>query len=294
MEKVSRKYYEKYILNIALLIGSIGVLLLAVSSGFESHSNKLVSGLFEQIGSMSSSHELDNDVIPESLKKQAQALVDNKYSGIQSIGMKFNTIGQSNLEGHYLYSYPSIIEVNEFGILKYGSYDQKSITYTGGQGLTARIRDTNRQINVDIAQLKFTQTYDITTKSLLAGYWLLFTIWGVMNIVRNNDFHVKWVVLLSLFNVFGYWLYTERRTRIKTVVVSSGLYLLGAWIAYNGIQILLTRTRGTVFMYKLGIPIELTDFHVYLYGSLFLAVGVVLFFAPTTLKPILKNILSSN
>ncbi|WP_289136343.1 hypothetical protein [uncultured Brevibacillus sp.] len=63
------------------------------------------------------------------------------------------------------------------------------------------------------------------------------------------------------------------------------LQILGVFIAFQGIQVLLTETRGNgVAIYKIGFIIPLNDQSILLYGLSFCLFGLLLIVTPVIAK----------
>ncbi|WP_248928364.1 hypothetical protein [Paenibacillus hamazuiensis] len=78
-----------------------------------------------------------------------------------------------------------------------------------------------------------------------------------------------------------------QRTHLSAALITR---LIGLYIILQGVQILLTRARGeNVGIYKLGIFIPVTDLHILLYGSGFVAAGAILTFLIPQVLPKLSG-----
>ena len=73
------------------------------------------------------------------------------------------------------------------------------------------ISDDNWEIKMGIKRFN-----DFVFISLFAGiavYWTLFTIWAIINAYHHRRLNVGWIIVFSLLNVVGYFLYQSIRKR---------------------------------------------------------------------------------
>ncbi|NHN29315.1 hypothetical protein [Paenibacillus agricola] len=68
------------------------------------------------------------------------------------------------------------------------------------------------------------------------------------------------------------------------------LQALGVFIVFKGTMVLLSEVRGVdVTIYELGILIPANDRGVYTFGTVFVAMGLLLLFLPELIKKFTKN-----
>lgn len=276
-----RKTFAKWLLKIALLFGVFGLLwLIPFYAWNEYYSEIAIREFFQEVGQKAKAGEI-KDTVPSDLKESVIHMVDHHTGGVKAVGIKFKRIDQTDQDIRYELIYPPSAPLDHYGLLNGKKIFEGIFTYDMSKGLGARIQQSDREINVDVIQWRFSPTYFLIGISLLFGYWILFATWASMNVYYNRNGNLKWVLLFVLLNALGYWMYLERnkllRNRQSIKWLRILIQILSVYIVYTGVSVFFIQARGDVLIKKLGVMIPLNDHDIMVHGTVFILIGFVLF-----------------
>lgn len=274
---VIRRTIAKWLFRIALIMGIAGVLVLfSYRLWNENFSYNLRHSVTDQISQQILQHGTGSDLTKEAISK----IIDENTSGISAVGYKTYPVGESNLANRgYDFLYPSSVPLDQYGEFEVRD-TQSGFIYESRFPSLKRLQETNEELIIDVRQWQFTETFYFTGIGLLFGYWMLFTVWAITNLLYNRKGSKTWMVIICLFNFVGYWLYLDQikaadRRRSYTWI-RIFVCLFGAYVVSKGIKLLTYKDRGVnVSIKEIGIYVPLNTHSLMVYGSSFTVVGLL-------------------
>ncbi|WP_028559120.1 hypothetical protein [Paenibacillus pinihumi] len=268
--KYIKKNLAKWLLVLASIIGIISVLFISSYVVWNNHlSKKIISLEFREMYYPSKQTKIEDNKIKE--------IVDNQNGGITAVSYKItplNNVSNSKIS----YKYPLNVSMDSEGNIQGRTVGERLFIYDSRIDISTRIQETNEELDVTILQLKFTPTFLNLGILLFFLYWILFSIWAIINMNYKRNVNKKWVLLILIFNFLGYWVYkdfTESISKKYSVLfIRLLLSLIGLYILFKGIRIVVNPDRGTnVFLYEFGFQIPAQTNALIIYGLAFSIVG---------------------
>ncbi|KQO08474.1 permease prefix domain 1-containing protein [Paenibacillus sp. Leaf72] len=276
---VIRRTRASRFLALIVILGVLGsAILLLYSMWNDNISQNKVNQVFDEVKIFANS---DKEMSEELL---ADILTNN--ASISAIGFKRVPAGKASLEYPYEYIYPASTPIDSYG--EFANSSPNGIWFTNNYkySLQAQGKNSHADIAVDVMLWKFSDKFYLVGCGLLILYWLLFIVWATTNLyVNHTQKKWKWLVIFTLFNVIGYWLYIDEiksaQLRRSWLYIKMIACLAGLYIGYRGIKLMLLQTRSeNMVINELGIDVPLNTQSLVIYGAAFVLAGIFLVLIP--------------
>ncbi|MGG4147511.1 permease prefix domain 1-containing protein [Paenibacillus algorifonticola] len=276
---VIRRTRARRFLALIVILGVLGsAILLLYSIWNDNISQNKVNQVFDEFKIYANSDkEMSEELLAGILKNNAS---------ISAIGFKRVPAGKASLEYPYEYVYPASTPIDSYGEFENPSPNGIWFTNNYKYSLQSQGKNDHADIAVDVMLWKFPFKFYLMGRGLLILYWLLFIVWATTNLyVNHTQKKWKWIIIFTLFNVIGYWLYIDEiksaQLRRSWLYIKMIACIVGLYIGYRGIKLMLLPTRSeNMVINELGIDVPLNTQSLVIYGAAFVLAGIFLVFIP--------------
>lgn len=202
MRKVKKHRYTLII--ITLLLGLVGLISLLLLSWANNRIDRVQNDINNIVKSTMGN---DQSPITDNMDKKIKKYVDENRN-IKGIRLKIRT-GQypPSKDEKIVYSYPYSID---FDKLMVKNNEKQFFMQVYDLSSTINISNSNKSIFLEalFMSVKINYLSILSTLSLITivAYWILFTIWSALRILKNKD-SVVWILLVFVSNLLGFLLY---------------------------------------------------------------------------------------
>ncbi|WP_338553045.1 permease prefix domain 1-containing protein [Paenibacillus sp. KS-LC4] len=275
---VIRRTRARRFLALIVILGVLGsAILLLYSVWNDNISQDKLNQVFDVAKTYANNDEMSEELLVD--------ILENNTS-ISAIGFKRVPAGKSSLEYPYEYIYPANTPINSYGEFKTPTPNGVWLIKNYKYSLLAQSTDRTVTFAIDVMQWKYPYQFYFLGRVLLIIYWLLFIVWATTNLYVNHTRNKwKWIVIFTLFNVIGYWLYIDEiksaQLRRSWLYIKMIACLAGLYIGYRGINLMLLPTKsGDMDIIVFGMDIPLNTQSLIIYGAVFVLAGIFLVLTP--------------
>jgi hypothetical protein len=186
----AQKTFAKWVLYTAITLLLISTLIFSIVMPIDKsildQSNQVASQILNNLG--------DNEGIPTQLETDIQEIVQNsgRITGISIYDHeKLFSFTNEDLEPIYSFREEGLFNIwNNMGFLNYHGYGESNNTW-----------------HVSIESKSYEGTAIILLLVGIVVYWTLFTIWATINAYQHRRLNVGWIIVFTLSNILGYFVY---------------------------------------------------------------------------------------
>lgn len=201
--------YSYKLLIITLLLGLIGLISLFLLSWTNNRIDKVQKNISKIVKS-----NLGNEQNP--ITNNMDKKVKKYVNGNKNIkGVQIRILQYSNQDEKIMYSFPYNIDFHKsFAENSKGQLFMQPYNFSS----TINIPNSSKSVVLEVLfmDLKINYLSLLNTIALtsIVAYWILFTVWGALRILKNKE-SIVWILVVFVSNLFGYLLYYLLREKIN-------------------------------------------------------------------------------
>ena len=215
------KIIRKSLLKIAIVALLIGSVLSIAGITYDRHIQSIyyktiLTPLYNKVGT-------ENNPISDDMKREVKSIIDNN-SFLEAVGIYTSKIERIS-DGNYMYgsTEPYLRDTNfKFNYVYLSKKQPNENKYFANnvEGLLfdhkteevyfRAFDNTNSDVVINIAyKVKWISSwYYFICEALILAYWIIFAIWGGMNILYEGESKYRfWIIVVTITNVFGFLAY---------------------------------------------------------------------------------------
>lgn len=223
------KIIRKSLLKIAIVVLVIGSVLSIAGITYDRHIQSIyyktiLTPLYSKAGS-------ENNPVSDDLKSTVKSIIDNN-SFLEAGGIYTSKIEKLS-DGNYMYgsTEPYIKDINfkfNYVYLTKKQTNENKYFADNVEGLLFNHKtdevyfrassNNNSDVVINIAyKVKLISSwYYLICKALILAYWIIFAVWGGMNILYESESKNKfWIIVVTITNIFGYLAYKAIQIRMN-------------------------------------------------------------------------------